>query len=44
MGETNVEVDASAKIIFDETFFSEIYASFKKDLGRKQKFMVTEAQ
>ena len=35
MGETNVEVDASAKIIFDETFFSEIYASFKKDLGRK---------
>ena len=35
MGETNVDVDASAKIIFDETFFSEVYASFKKDLGRK---------
>ena len=35
MGETNVDVDASAKIIFDESFFSEIYASFKKDLGRK---------
>ena len=33
MGETNVDVDASAKIIFDETFFSEVYASFKKDLG-----------
>jgi len=35
MGETNVDVDCYAKIIFDDNFFSEIYASFKKDLGRK---------
>ena len=35
MGETNVDVDCYAKIIFGDNFFSEIYASFKKDLGRK---------
>ena len=35
MGETNVDIDSSAKISFDENFFSEINASFKKDLGRK---------
>ena len=35
MGETNVDIDCYAKIIFGDNFFSEIYASFKKDLGRK---------
>ena len=35
MGETNVDVDCYTKIIFGDNFFSEIYASFKKDLGRK---------
>ena len=35
MGETNVDVDCYAKIIFGDNFFSEISASFKKDLGRK---------
>ena len=35
IGETNVDIDSYAKINFNENFFSEIYASFKKDLGRK---------
>ena len=35
IGETNVDVDSYAKVIFGDNFFSEIYASFKKDLGRK---------
>ena len=35
IGETNVDIDSYAKINFDEKFFSEIYASFKRDLGRE---------
>ena len=35
MGETNVDIDSYAKIYFDENFFSEINASFKKNLGNK---------
>ena len=39
IGETNVDIDSHAKITFSESFFSEISASFKTDLGNKTKII-----
>ena len=33
IGETGVDIDAKMKIIFNNTFISEVEASFKKNLG-----------
>ncbi len=35
IGETNVDIDASAKLLFGNEFFSEIEASFKTNIGNK---------
>ncbi len=39
IGETNVDVDSYAKVYFDNNFFSEINASFKKNLGNKSEII-----
>ena len=35
INETSVDIDAEAKIIFEDGFFSKISSSFKRDLGTK---------
>ena len=37
IGETKVDIDASAELLFNDGFKSKINASFKKDLGKRSK-------